>query len=130
MAITYIKNQNWWVFLVMKYSTNRLKQCVDVDATLEDEESLDHYDQPCEDELSALLSNDLSVPYIPTVNFETTAKTELENGCQNQPLPTAGENETNKESKWVLDYLDRIPDVLQDEMVHTEKEMEEHDDEL
>jgi hypothetical protein len=105
-----------------------VESTVDVDSTLEDEESLDHYDQPCEDELSALLSNDLSVPYIPAVNSETTAETELEKGCQNQPLPTAGENETNEESEWVLDYLDRIQDVLQDEMVHAEKEMEEHDD--
>ncbi|CAB4024033.1 Hypothetical predicted protein [Paramuricea clavata] len=101
-----------------------VESTVDIDATLEDEESLDHYDQPREDELSALLSNDLSVPYIPTVNSETTAETELENGCQNQPLPTAGENETNEENEWVLDYLDRI----QDEMVHAEKEMEEQDD--
>ena len=105
-----------------------VESTVDVDSTLEDEESLDHYDQPCEDELSALLSNDLSVPYIPAVNSETTAETELEKGCQNQRLPTASENETNEESEWVLDYLDRIQDVLQDEMVHAEKEMEEHDD--
>ncbi|CAB4023065.1 Hypothetical predicted protein [Paramuricea clavata] len=108
-----------------KKRQHQTQSTVSVDIDPEDEES-DHCDQLSEDELLNTLSNDLSVPYIPAVNTETNVETEIEDVYKSPPPLT--ENETNKESEWVFDYLDRIQDVLQDEIVHTESEMDESDD--
>jgi hypothetical protein len=103
----------------------QMQSTVSIDIDPKDEES-DHCDQLSEDELLNTLSNDLSVPYIPAVNTETNVETEIEDVYKSQPPLT--ENETNEESEWVFDYLDRIQDVLQDKIVHTESEMDESDD--